>query len=300
MATIAQRVGRSQARKVREEVLRSQFAEQRDIFGSVEFKAEDDSDGRIWFEGMANVNKVDRYGDLVEPNAFRRSLKSYLKHNPIVLFMHDRWAPIGRITDAEIRKNGLWVRGYVMPLVDEAGFELAGEMASYLKWVRSLVKQDVIRTLSIGFYPLRSKQVNMKDPMWPEKERKVRIIQDLELLEISFVSLPASRESTVDAKEVRDALAKIYGDAAVELIEEEEPPGQLGYLASISADITYDGTSTGKEFETVPVSITWLKGEDQEEIEQATGAPKLEVVHLSEPDANLEVVSLEKGKKRER
>lgn len=128
--------------------------------------------------GYANTSTKDRVGDVVLPSAFAKSLPTYLK-NPILLENHN-WDKIaGRTQSAEITDKGL----YIEARVSDARPDL-----------KTMVREGCLSTFSIGY--------NETDSDYDEAT-KTKIIKDLELLEISIVSVPANTEASfqvVDTK----------------------------------------------------------------------------------------------------
>jgi len=216
------KVGRDAMRAAAQREVRMRYA-------PITFKVEEENeDGRLFFEGMANTINPDRVKEIVKPSAFRKSLKNFLKFNPATFYNHDWSLSVGGITDAKITDKGLWVRGYVQPAQDDEGRELFGELGEFIRFVRGQVKRGQIRTLSIGFRLLDSKPVKFKDPM-TGKEVDGREVTNLELLEISLVTVPANRESAI---QVRSAMAAVYGEEIAESMVHVDDEGEPEYLAA--------------------------------------------------------------------
>lgn len=128
--------------------------------------------GAAGFEGWASTSQIDRQGDIVLPTAFQSSLPAFLANGPIFwnhAEVHDPLAkPIGRATDATIRDGGLHIKARW------ASHEEA-------QTVRSLVTDGIVSSLSIGFNPVRSTM-----------RGGVNVIEELELMEVSVVAIPAN------------------------------------------------------------------------------------------------------------
>jgi len=126
-------------------------------------------------KGFANKATIDRGGDLVLPSAFNSSKEKFMSLNPVAFYNHDWETPIGQVTTYDVRTDGLYVE------IDlSSGFAEADKA-----W--TLAQKGLVKTFSIGFIP---KDVDYDD------ETGVRIIKDLELLEISIVTIPMNAEST--------------------------------------------------------------------------------------------------------
>jgi HK97 family phage prohead protease/HK97 family phage major capsid protein len=124
----------------------------------------------INIEGYANTTSVDRTGDIIPMPAWNTALENYLK-NPIILAYHDHDEPIGRMVDYRVDAQGLWVKARISAAAED---------------VFNLVKDGVLTAFSVGFI--------IKDAMY-DSVTDLFIIKELELLEISVVSVPANQDS---------------------------------------------------------------------------------------------------------
>ncbi|QXN67513.1 replication protein [Klebsiella phage vB_Kpn_3] len=125
--------------------------------------------------GFANTISKDRAGDVIPASAWKTSnaLANYMK-NPIILFGHDHRRPIGKCIDLNPTEMGLEIECEI--------YESSAHPAIY-----SLIKNGVLKTFSIGFRCL--------DAEWDEAT-DIFIIKDLELYEVSVVSVPCNQDST--------------------------------------------------------------------------------------------------------
>lgn len=114
------------------------------------------------FEVIITTEDTDRMGEVIQLDGW--DLKNYMK-NPVVLWGHDHYKmPIGICTSIERTATGLLARGKFAP--GEEGQE-----------VRQLYDLGIVRATSVGFI---------------EKERTGNLITKAELIEFSFVSVPAN------------------------------------------------------------------------------------------------------------
>lgn len=133
------------------------------------------------FSGYGSVFDVeDSYGDIVAPGAFARTLKER-QGQILMLWQHDTSEPIGAWTEIREDARGLFVRGTLSDT--QRGRD-----------AYTLLKDGALSGLSIGFRTRKSHQ---------DAVRQVRVIDDVELMEISLVSLPANDAARV--AEVRAA-----------------------------------------------------------------------------------------------
>lgn len=124
----------------------------------------------INIEGYANTTSVDRTGDIIPMPAWNKALENYLK-NPIILAYHEHESPVGRMVDHRVDEQGLWVKARISAAAED---------------VFNLVKDGVLTAFSVGFI--------IKDAMY-DSVTDLFIIKELELLEISVVSVPANQDS---------------------------------------------------------------------------------------------------------
>lgn len=126
--------------------------------------------------GYANTSTKDRVGDVVAPAAFEKSLPVYLK-NPILLANHDWEDPIGSVIEAKIDEKGLWIKARISDSRED---------------IKTLIREKCLRTFSIGY--------NEIDADYDEAT-KTKYVKELELLEISVVTVPANHEAMFDLYE---------------------------------------------------------------------------------------------------
>ena len=124
----------------------------------------------IHIEGYANCTSVDRTGDVIPMTAWSKALENYLK-NPIILAQHDHDEPIGRMVDHKVDEKGLWVKARISAAAEDTF---------------NLIKDGVLTAFSVGFV--------IKDAIY-DSITDLFIIKELELLEISVVSVPCNQDS---------------------------------------------------------------------------------------------------------
>lgn len=128
------------------------------------------------FAGYAAVfGRPDRGGDVVRAGAFARSLKRGAASVPL-LWQHDSGRPIGRIEYLREDKRGLRV---IARLSEGRG----GREAA------ALLREGSVRGLSFGY---RVREASGEAP---------RELRELELVEVSLVSLPMQPRARVHAVE---------------------------------------------------------------------------------------------------
>jgi HK97 family phage prohead protease len=124
----------------------------------------------IMIEGYASTVDTDRQGDIVPATVWKNGMQNYLK-NPVILAYHDHSEPIGRMVDHRIDSKGLWIKARISAA--------AGE-------VFNLIKDGVLTAFSIGFR-IADAEYNAANELF--------VVKDLELHEISVVSVPANQNT---------------------------------------------------------------------------------------------------------
>lgn len=136
------------------------------------FKATTTEDGNIRIRGMASTSDIDRAGDVVLTEAWGKGGLENFKRNPIILFNHDYDEPIGKATEINVLDKGL---------------EIVVEISKAAGKAYGLVKDGVLSTFSIGF--------RIKDADYIQETGGL-LIKDVELYEVSVVSVPCNQAAT--------------------------------------------------------------------------------------------------------
>lgn len=225
------------------------------LTNAVVTKSADGSDECI-IEGYANTSTKDRVGDVVLPVAFAKSLETYLK-NPVLLANHDWNDPCGRVLEAKITENGLWIKARISDTRPD---------------IKTLIREGCLSTFSIGYNELVADF---------DESTKTKYIKELELLEISVVTVPANTEAMFT-----QATAKTENEAS----STDKAKSTVRTAAELKAFIAEVKAAVGTELNTTQVLavceffndlettemktkelIALLRG--QKSAEQATAAP---------------------------
>lgn len=133
----------------------------------------------IFIEGYASTTDIDRSGDVVPKSVWEAGIQNYLK-NPIILAQHDYDDPIGRMTEYKVDDKGLWVKARISSAAEE---------------VFGLIKDKILTAFSIGFRILDAEY---------NSAAEVFVIKELELVEISVVSVPCNQNTLFDLSKAFD------------------------------------------------------------------------------------------------
>lgn len=139
-------------------------------------------DGR--FAGYASVFDVtDSQRDIMRRGAFKASLKA--RDYPVQLLWQHQWeSPIGVIEQLFEDQRGLYVEGRLLLEVARA------------KEAHALLKAGAMRGLSIGYAVKRARR---------DADSGLRELLEVELWEVSLVTMPANQAAQVTVVKTQDA-----------------------------------------------------------------------------------------------
>lgn len=200
------------------------------------------------FSVIASTSVVDRQGESIDQNGW--DLTNY-KTNPVILWAHDYSAlPIGKaeqigIVDGQLQMSGIFATAEANPIAEQ---------------VRKLYQEGILNTVSVGFIP---------------KERNGNTITKAELLEVSFVPVPANPQALSLAMtkglDVDNSLVELIEKCVeIDLTEpkEETPPAEETPSETPTEETPKAGTEIqsillDKEtFPTLEEATAWITAHD--------------------------------------
>lgn len=169
-------------------------------FAISDFKAAE-TDGKLIISGYANNKYIaDSYGDV--PTPFNRDyvyeLKRYLK-NPVILLNHNTNTNnlIGKCTEIYEDERGLFFRA-----------ELSASEFAPIKHAKTLIKEGILKTLSIG-------------GRWHyEDASDLNKLTLAEIYEISLVAIPADENATLQTVQEVNETPNLSAEIAAQKISE--------------------------------------------------------------------------------
>lgn len=132
------------------------------------------------FSGFASIfNYKDSGGDIVLPGAFTKSLARHFERNtrPKLFWQHDMHQPIGSWIEFDEQERGLWGKGRLNMEVQRG------------REAHALLKAKDIDGLSIGYNTIQDEV---------DRARSARLLKELDLVEVSVVSLGMNDLALVD------------------------------------------------------------------------------------------------------
>ena len=125
---------------------------------------------------VVSTDSIDRYGDVIEQGGW--DLGNFQK-NPVIAWGHDYdQPPVGKAVHIWSEPGKLLMR-----------IRFAVEQYSFAKTVFELYRGGYLRAFSVGFIPKKSQQEETKDG------KIIRRYTELELLEVSAVTVPANQDA---------------------------------------------------------------------------------------------------------
>lgn len=156
--------------------------------GFTGFEVKGVDEDRRTVTALVSSASVDRYGEIVLPEAFAEHLDRFMA-NPVLVAGHaygtENGDPtvIGQWTDLKITSEGL---------IGTALFMHDDELAE--KYFKRYV-QKAMRAFSVGFL---TRAYEMRDhKMSDGRTQRIRVFTEVELIEISCVTIPANRDAVV-------------------------------------------------------------------------------------------------------
>ena len=160
-----------------------------------EVKEINEEEGTFTGYGSAFRKTPDSYGDIVDPGAFKKTIKEG-KGRIVHLFNHNVMEPIGKPDELSEDETGLFVKGRLSLGVQRARETLA------------LMKDGVINQMSIGYETIKEQTID-----------GIRHLKEIKLFDVSPVVFAADNEAII---------------LSVKNEEDEEKAGRVLSAANIS------------------------------------------------------------------
>jgi HK97 family phage prohead protease/HK97 family phage major capsid protein len=215
----------------------------------------------IEISGYASTVDVDRHGDVIPISVWERGLENYIK-NPVILAFHDHTQPVGRMTEHKVDAKGLWIKARISKAAEK---------------VYQLIKDEVLTAFSVGF--------RIKDAEY-NTAAEVFLVKDLELHEISVVSVPANQNTLFNLSKSFNSVTE-YREFIAQFAPQSESAKGL--------DTTRQAKSTTKEeLDMTPEELKQLLAQTaQDAAQQAAKAIKEEQARVEAEKAAREQAEAE-------
>lgn len=187
---------------------------------------------------LCSTDTVDRYGEIVEPEAYRASLDAFMQ-NPVFAAGHQHVGLNGEPTVL-----GHWEKLWISKdgLEGIAQFDDEDELAQRY-W--NNYRKGHMRAVSVGFI-VKPNGWDMREVEIDQERQRVRVFTDVDLLEISAVMVPANpdalvRRSAGDGGDTLDARVEAAVERKLKQIFHAGPGGLMTTLAQDIAELVVCG-----------------------------------------------------------
>lgn len=199
------------------------------IYSPLEVKSSKKTKRGFKIAGYANTVDKDRAGDIISASAWAKGVDNYRK-NPVLLYQHDHSKPIGRVKKISVDKKGIYVEAEV------------SDAAENLHGVQTLIRDGALKSFSVGFM--------VKDGRY-DRSTDSTVITDVELHEISVVSVPCNQESLFSMRKSFDSQAQ-FEEFKQGLVQEKSMEGIYvgitdslqGHYHTVEMDASGNGVTT--------------------------------------------------------
>lgn len=158
------------------------------------------------FKGWATTPSADRVSDTINPLGAKFS-------NPLVLLhQHDHSAPIGTVTFGKPTAKGIEFEAEIPEITEP------GPLKDRVDTAWGEIRHGLVRAVSIGFRPLK----------YAFKEDGGIDFQEIEIFELSSVSIPANADAVITAVKSIDAGLRLAAGVEDQEIPAEDPPAAIG------------------------------------------------------------------------
>ena len=151
---------------------------------AIEVKAQEGDSKTLHIKAYACVfGNVDSWGDIIEPGACDKFLKSEEAERMKLCYQHDYHEVIGVITDKGVDAIGLWIEADILDTT--TGLD-----------VQKLIKAGAINEFSIGYYADKYRYEKREG-----YDYELRILEEITIVEVSPVTRAANPKAILlDAK----------------------------------------------------------------------------------------------------
>ena len=243
----------------------------------IEIKSKDSTaKNKFKIAGYANTKDKDRVGDIVLPEAWAKGVENYRK-NPVLLYQHDHGKPIGRSDVVRVDKKGIFVEASV------------SDAAEKLHGVQTLINDGALKSFSVGF--------RVKDADF-DRNSDTFVVKDLELLEISVVSVPANQESLFSIRksfESDESYEEFKKQFISEKTNEENEMTEEAQVEEITEEVieSSEEVKTSEVLDEVVESVeekseAVVTDAESEELDTKSSAPEVETIKEEDEEVSYE------------
>lgn len=244
-------------------------------------------------EVIVSDGTIDRYGEVILPEAFSKRLGSYKKGNPVLLSSHNYGKLtniIGKATNIKVTDEGLLAKFLYF----------AGDGNEEADWAWKLASKYKMAAFSVGFMPWEGKSGDWeKDADAIKAGKKPNyVFTDVELLEVSQVCVPANPSAVMKSLEdgiegIDDITREIvteYAKSVIQAIENDKSINDDLEIKELEDDDVKEIIEAlSKKFDDMNAIILGISQyiEAQKQAEADKKALELELVTKAEEEARI-------------
>jgi HK97 family phage prohead protease len=203
-------------------------------------KSDDGTEDKWYIEGYAATSDFDLQGDIISQECLKKS-ETQLLDNSTVLWNHKEDFPIGRVVESELDENGLKLKILISKTAED-------------KWLQ--IQEGVLNKFSISAKVIKAAKKFVK-----EIGTIANVIDEMFLLEVSLVSVPANPQAKAIGWYVGKALSKYEKEGGVIAMSEALATVHKSDEAQIDPEVKTEEVKT-EEVKTEEVKVEETKTED--------------------------------------
>jgi HK97 family phage prohead protease len=144
-------------------------------------------EGERLISGYCSVEVIDKQGDIIPISELKKAMFAYMKRGGHIMYGHTN-KPVGKVLQWEVEKHDTGVYGIKVVAEIFKDYEVDNAV-----W--EAIKEGKLKGFSIGAQA-KSDKAYIKDANGVRKE--VKVLKDLDLMEISIVAEPANPLALID------------------------------------------------------------------------------------------------------
>jgi len=244
---------------------------------SIHYKSENkDGTKNYYVEGYISTSEKDVYNDIVTKEGMESMLKQINERQITIDYDHEVWRdsnsilPVGKIEEARIDENGLWVKCKLNPASPK------------FKNLWGSIKGGFITAFSIAFKPLKTLMKTIGDT-------EVRLLEDLQLLNVALTGAPVNKTAIMTDFGMKSVMLKAITEME-EIKMSEEEKKKLDTPEEDSEEVKAEEKPVKEEEKKEEEEKVEEKSEDNKIVEELTAQLKSLQEKMEKQEAELKSI----------